>query len=309
VQDGNVYWFTAKNCYAFVPQFADDTGLGGGGVDPVPLAPNVGCEASNSVVETPVGVFFIGPRGPWVIPRGGGAPEFVGAEVEEFFRLFPTCRGAVYNPDYSEIAFAMEGAARHCLIIFNHITRFWYRWMVGDDTLTSSANALLPTIQQGIAFAGGVLALAGNNAGTGTVNHLDSASVTDALLSATRNIHPYVETKNYYPSGGPGEMYRANRVALDCNAESTAKTITVSSSNDDGATWAAGYPLPVIAGYPVIYRFPVQKTRGARARFYTTWNSQPSPALQDSAPLKINGTTLYFSQLGRAKASSPQYRG
>jgi hypothetical protein len=312
VQDGNVYWFTAKNCYAFVPQFADDTGQGGGGVDAVPLSPGVGCEASNSVIETPIGVFFLGPRGPWLIPRGGGTPQFLGFDVESFFRLYPVCRGTSYNPDFSEVIFAMEAtnASRHCLIIYNHVAQVWYRWLIGDDALTATANATLPTIPMGIGYAGGFLSIGGVGSGTGQVLHMiDDSDDVDSTVIASRAIHPYVETKNYYPSGGPGEMYRANRIVLDCNAEASQKAITVSSSGDDGSTWAAGYPFPVIAGYPVIYRFPIQKTRGSRARFYTTWNGQSNPASQDRAPLKLNGSTLYYSPLGRAKAGYPQYRG
>lgn len=315
VQDGNIYWFSERNCWAFVPQFADDTGQGGGAVDPVPLATGVGCEATNSIVETPVGVFFIGPRGPWVIPRGGGAPSFVGLDVEEFFRLYPTCRGAVYNPMYSEVVFAMEssGPTMHCLIIYNHVTQQWYRWMIGHDQMASAGGALFPSVEQGIVYADGILAVAGG-AGVGSTGAImqltDDGSATDDFLTGNdRWIHPYIETKNFYPSGGPSELYRANRYTIDCSS-TLGETLQLSASANDGTTWQSAFVISTAsAANPPICRFAVQKVRGARMRWYTTWNGQALPANQDHAPNRYNGVTLYTSPLGRAKAGSAYYRG
>jgi hypothetical protein len=309
VQDGNVYWFSASNCWAFVPQFADDTGLGGGAVDPVPLATGVGCEATNSIVETPVGVFFIGPRGPWVIPRGGGAPTFVGVDVEEFFRLFPVCRGAVYNAAFSEVVFAMEATSgqQHCLIIYNHLVQQWFRWMIGDDALATFGTACVKALSGGIVYADGMLAVGGVDGGTLSILHLDDVSPYDNFqVSSDRKVHPYLETKNYYPSGGPAELFRANRFALDCVY---GGDMTFSSSANDGSTWAAGYVILVgNSDQPPIYRFPVQKVRGVRWRLYTTWNGFPV-AFQDDAASVYNGVTLYTAPLGRAKSGAASYRG
>ncbi|MBK9496885.1 MAG: hypothetical protein IPO08_20730 [Xanthomonadales bacterium] len=314
VQDGNVYWFSERNCWAFVPQFADDTGVGGGAVDPVPLATGVGCTATNSIVETPVGVFFIGPRGPWVIPRGGGAPTFVGLDVEEHFREFPTCRGAVYNPLFSEIVFAMEssGPTLHCMVIYNHVTEQWYRWMIGHDALASAGGALFPSLAQGIVYAGGVLAVGGGLVGAdGSILHLtdDGGATDDFLTGDDRWIHPYIETKNFYPSGGPSELFRANRYTIDCSS-ALGETLQLSASADDGATWQTAFAISTASqANPPICRFAVQKVRGIRMRWYTTWNSQVLPANQSHAPNRYNGVTLYSSPLGRAKAGSAYYRG
>jgi hypothetical protein len=309
VQDGNIYWFSARNCYAFVPQFADDSGVGGGGVDPVPLAPGVGCVDSNSIVETPVGVFFIGPRGPWAIPRGGGAPTYVGAEVEQFFREFPTCRGAVYNSELSEVVFAMEAdtaESNHCLIIFNHQTQQWYRWLIGHDYLATSSTAIVKALSN-IAFAGRTLGVAGVASGTMEILHLTddyghplTATDDQFIASDAREIHPYIETKNFTPHGGPAERFRANRIAIDA----ASGDITISSSQNDGATWDSGYVFT--DSQNPIYRVPVQKCTGVRFRLYTTWNGT---VLQDRAPVRFNGLTLYTSPLGRAQAGSAQYRG
>ncbi len=310
VQDGNVYWFSANNCWAFVPQFADDTGLGGGAIDPVPLATGVGCEATNSIVETPVGVFFIGPRGPWVIPRGGGAPSFVGIDVEEFFRDFPVCRGAVYNALFSEVVFAMETSSgnNHCLMIYNHVMQQWFRWMIGDDAMSGFGTAAVKSLRGGIVYADDTLSVAGVDGGTLSILHLTDNTFPEYdqfLTSDDRQIHPYIEFKNFYPSGGPAELFRANRFALDC--QSIGSTMWVSSSATDGAGWATGFQMPVDEN--PIYRFPVQKVRGIRFRIWNTWNGDPSPTFQDESPAVYNGVTLYTSPLGRAKAGSTYYRG
>lgn len=309
VQDGNIYWFSAMNCYAFLPQFADDTGTGGGAVDPVPLATGVGCTAPNSIVETPVGVFFIGPRGPWVIARGGGAPTYVGAEVEQFFREFPTCRGAVYNPLLSEVVFAMEADnlnRNHCLIIYNHQTQQWYRWMIGHDFLAANSTAVVKQLSS-ITCAGGVLAVAGLESGTMEILHLVDdyglpfTSTDDQFVTGdAREIHPYIETKNFMPSGGPGELFRADRIAVDA----VPGDLTIGSSRTDGSAWDTGYVFD--QADPPIYRVPTQKCRGVRFRFYTTWNGT---TLQDRAPTRFNGVTLYTSPLGRAKNGGVNYRG
>jgi hypothetical protein len=141
------------------------------------------------------------------------------------------------------------------------------------------------------------------------VDRFDSSTRQDNFLfSPDRRIHPYLETKNWYLSGGPAEMLRINRFALDASADG-GTVLTIASSSNDGSSWNAGYQLPTDSTIPPIYRFPVQKTRGTRLRMYNTYNGISNPIFQDEAPLRLNGITIYAAPLGRANSASPRYRG
>lgn len=50
---------------------------------------NTGCVAPNSIIRIPQGVVFFGRRGFYLVPRGGGEPEFIGAPTQhEIYFVF-----------------------------------------------------------------------------------------------------------------------------------------------------------------------------------------------------------------------------
>lgn len=79
--DGTTVLFSRERIYLVNGEGPNDQGIGAF-TDPSELPTDVGCIDWRSIVETSIGVFFQSKRGIHLLPRGFGAPIFVGAEIQ-----------------------------------------------------------------------------------------------------------------------------------------------------------------------------------------------------------------------------------
>jgi hypothetical protein len=94
--DGALLGFAERAIYAVTGAGPNDQGQGG---RPPPrcIVTGLGCKNERSVLMTPVGCFFESHRGIELLPRGLGAPEFVGAGVQDQLALRPTILDACFH--------------------------------------------------------------------------------------------------------------------------------------------------------------------------------------------------------------------
>lgn len=298
-QDGNVYAFSADNCWGFVPTFADDTGNGNTSVDPVPLATGIGCTQPRSIIETPVAVFFIGPRGFYAIERGGGAPNFIGADVEPYFLDYPTCQGVAHNPRTHEVAWVMTNGSDHRVIVVNYLSFQWFTWRIGDPATAQAGE--LTTLGGGVTClsSGFVFGERGTTTNAAAYACSDNATVDTGTITFAQ-IPIDIRSRDIHP-GGFGATCRVRNISVDC-LPTASSVLRVSESHDRGTTWSTEYSLATTDGnQPPVYQFAVQRTRGVRFRLRTIAG--------EIAPLTLAGVSLSYSTGRKAYTSSSRRRG
>jgi hypothetical protein len=295
-QDGNLYCFSATNVWALTPSFADDTGNGAGGVDPVPLATGIGCSQVLSIVETPVGVMFVGPRGVYMIARGGGPPQFIGADVEPMFLAYPTVYGAAHNARTHEVCWVLSNGSDHRVLVYNYQLGQWFTWRIGAAVHTS-----LTTLDGGVAVVAGnfVFCQRGVTAGGQALLALSDALTTDTHdVGGTAQIALEVQSRDIALPGTLGGMSRVLTMSLDANGPASA--LSVSESHDSGATWSTERSISTVGTSPAMYQFVRQKTSGVRFRL-----RNPSGV----GPVVMSGIALRVSGQGRPFTANTYRRG
>lgn len=297
-QDGNVYAFSADNCWAFAPQFADDTGNGTPSVDPVPLSTGIGCTQPRSIVETPGGVFFIGPRGYYMIARGGGPPQFVGADVEPYFIDYPTCQGVAHNTKTHEVAWVMSNGSDHRVIVLNYQAAQWFAWRIGD---TGTAQATeLTTLGGGVTCLSTGFVFGERGTANAAAYVCSDTQLTDVGSLATAQIPVEIRSRDIQPDG-IGSICRVRSIVADVEGGASS-VLRISESHDGGTTWSTEYSLATDDGnQPPVYQFAVQRTRGVRFRLRTITGDVP--------PLSLSGVSLSYSSGQRVHTSSSRRRG
>lgn len=94
--DGALVVFAERAIYAAFGQGPDDKGAGGSRSVRT-IVTGLGCRNERSVLTTPLGVFFESHRGIELLPRGLGAPQFVGAAIQDQLALRPTILDAALH--------------------------------------------------------------------------------------------------------------------------------------------------------------------------------------------------------------------
>lgn len=86
--------FTAERIYQFSGDGPNDNGEGRYS-EPLPVPGSTGLMTWQSLVETPIGLFFQGSNGQlWVLPRDGSPPLWIGQPVRDTLVAFPTVTSA-----------------------------------------------------------------------------------------------------------------------------------------------------------------------------------------------------------------------
>lgn len=295
-QDGNLYCFSGTNVWGLNPSFADDTGNGAGGIDPVPLSTGVGCQQALSIVETPVGVMFVGPRGVYMIARGGGPPQFIGADVEPTFIAYPTVYGAAHNARTHEVCWVLSNGSDHRVLVYNYQLGQWFTWRIGTTVHTS-----LTTLDGGAACVAGnfVFCQRGVTAGGQALLVLSDALSTDTHdVGGSAQIPLEVQSRDIALPGTLGGMSRVLTMSLDANGAGSA--LSFSESHDSGATWSTERSISTVGTSPAIYQFVRQKTSGVRFRMRNA---------SGIGPVVMSGVALRVSGLGRSFTPSAYRRG
>ncbi len=130
--DGALIGFTEESLYIVSGDGPNDQGQGSF-TEPQRLPSDVGCIAWQSVVEISQGWLFQSKRGIYLLPRGFGAPVFIGASVQETLKAFPEVRSAVrvIEPGDSTLGeatvrFVVANSAGSCrVLVLNTTTMRW----------------------------------------------------------------------------------------------------------------------------------------------------------------------------------------
>lgn len=294
-QDGNVYGFSADNVWALSPSFADDTGNGGGGVDPVPLSVGIGCTQPLSVIETAVGVFFVGPRGVYLIARGGGPPQYIGADVEPVFLDYPTVTGVAHNSRTHEVVWVLTNGSDHRVLVFNYQVGQWFTWRIGS---TTTHAAEITTMLGGVTLlpAGFVFGERGSQS-VGAAYACSDAATVDTGSGGTAQLPIEVQSRDI--GLAIGAMTRVLSMSLEASGDPSS-AVLMSESHDSGATWSTERTINTGSPNPPIYQFVKQKTRGVRFRIRTTTGVSPTV---------LSGVSLRISGLGKSMTGNAYRRG
>jgi hypothetical protein len=120
--DDTAIVFTKDSIYAVPGEGPDDSGANPVG-DPVEIPSECGCIDWRSLVDTPLGLMFQGrPDRIYLLPRGGGAPIWIGQAVRDTLASFPTIVGARMIPERSVVVFTCNGnfAGRNLVFDLTH---------------------------------------------------------------------------------------------------------------------------------------------------------------------------------------------
>lgn len=129
--DGTWYVFTRDSVWSVTGDGPDDTGAGEFS-SPRRLPADVGCISHRSMVETPLGLMYQGRADRiYLLPRGGGAPVWIGQAVRDTLLAFPNILWARMLPDDSTVMWAISSTSGSLgrLLIFD--TRI-QEWSVDD---------------------------------------------------------------------------------------------------------------------------------------------------------------------------------
>ena len=197
VMDDQLVVFTADGILTVVGEGPNDQGIGAFGTRTVSVG--VGCSDYRSIVETDLGVIFLGRRGFYLLPRGFGPPQYIGAMVQDTFASYPTClAGAAWHGNGANLArFLMsDGSTGRVTLDFDVDKAVWY-----VSTYAQRNNEL------GAWPSGWVLCAADLDSDTTPRPLLveDTSKVADAVHASSTGSHiEQRATTNWITPAGPG---------------------------------------------------------------------------------------------------------
>lgn len=128
--DGRMIFFKREPIIAYVDgDGPPDSGIGGDYSPPRYIATDVGCINQNSIVVTPLGIFFQSPRGLELLDRSMSVQPFFGRAVENTLNANPLITSAVLRPAEGRVIFtavAFDGATDGVQIVYDLVHEAWY---------------------------------------------------------------------------------------------------------------------------------------------------------------------------------------
>lgn len=221
--DGTWYVFTRDSVWTITGDGPDDTGSGTF-TDPRRLPSDVGCISQRSMLSTARGLFFQATNDRiYMIPRGGGSPQWVGQPVRDRLAAFPQVLWSRVLPDENLAVWALRDSANTTtiLLIFDLRIGEWSVDKIGTGTY------LVNTLD----VYGGKLALNGELA--------ETSAWTDDTTGAENNaIVPRITLGEFRPFGaaGWGRVRRFN-VLGENRCVSATPTIEIDVSTDGGQSY------------------------------------------------------------------------
>jgi hypothetical protein len=293
-QDGNIYGFSSASIYAISVSFANDDGTGTSEARFTNISQGVGCSTIDSLVTTPVGLFWTCGRGFYAIPRGAGGPAYIGSDIERTFKLYPNVTGVAFNETTSEVLWSCNDGFNHMLFVYNWLNQQWFTWRVHNG--------------QPLMLQGGAACVSGSwyLADTTTNFVLSKSTALDAVadsdtdtISTTRSVTSTIETSDVMISEF-GEFQRTRFLSVEANkfTGSASQNLTVSESVDSGTTYGTVrvYTSPLSEGQAKYY---ITNQKNQSIRFKLTCQGQ----------VRFPGVTLTVQKNGRARTQSAQMKG
>lgn len=226
-------WFVGSRdaIFAITGDGPDDNGSGGQFNDPVRVPADVGFYSQRSIVEIQEGLLFQGRADRlYLLPRGGGAPIWIGQPVRDTLAAYPFIAAAKLVPDENLVYFSCINAAgdNGVFIVYDTRNKQWsvdtlYRDEFG--TPFSSYSRVLDVFNGKLVLSGVVAETSAfADSSTGAV----SSPITCSLI--TGDIRPF----------GPLGHGRVRKMTMLGEARDvlTAFTPTINISYDSGKTFA-----------------------------------------------------------------------
>jgi hypothetical protein len=164
---------------------------------PRAVSPDVGCIEPRSVVTTQVGVAFQSQRGITMLPRGFGAPLWIGEAVQDEETAFPRVLAALNMADRHSVVFLVgtAGEQSSLMLAFDYARQAWLRWNLFYNPVLEVQELTATAYSQAVtgAYIAGRLILAESEA----LYIENPASAADAALP----IPVTVRTHQYRPGG------------------------------------------------------------------------------------------------------------
>lgn len=228
-QDGQVVAFTPNGIYLIGGEGPNDQGAGAF-LPPRALVRGLGVARADSasILETELGILFRSPSSWWLIPRGFGTPQEIGAQIQN---ESPHCiAAAVTETTDFRLARFLVGAvgdySSGTVLTLDLTNMHWFR-----DTYTGGAFGTIGAWPNGIALVQYSLERAAGG-GVGNVIWYESESL-ESDAAATSIYIPYSLRTNWQYPFGPNGWGKVNRVqvALEPLA-STTETLTLTVETD-----------------------------------------------------------------------------
>jgi hypothetical protein len=269
--------FTARGLYEWTGDGLDINGVGDLGTPrrvPSPGGLYGGRLGWRSIVETPAGLFFqLAADSIFLLPRGGGAPSFVGAPVQDTLASYPVITSASYLENDRLVTFTCNnsGGTDGVLLVYDLEAGAWF-----TDTFTT-------TTQASCSYDGRLAIIQGGAVLLENTSH-----------PASSFIEPLIETGDIFPfgRGGHGQIddlqaFLEYRGACNVNAF---------LSFDGGVTYTA-LTVKVLtgltAGQTVTLKWGPQRMRGDRVRLKLTATEASGQGATEA--VAFNFATLDFT--------------
>jgi hypothetical protein len=291
--------FTANSILEFSGEGLDINGVGDLGFPrrlPSPGGLYGGRLGWRSLVETQVGVYFqLAADSIFLLPRGGGAPVFVGKPVRDTLRDYPVITSAVYLKTDQLVVFTCNntGGTTGRALIHDQEHDMWF---IDSGT---ELNGVFSAAE----FQGRHVILGSTGLGVSIQDESRPEPVFINQLTAT------VETGTLYPfgQGGQGQL---DEIQLFGEWLGNC-TLTASLSFDDGVTYTALTAKTLTSptytsGQSITLKWGPQRMRGDRIRIKfvsTAADSNPS------AYMIFNYATVDFTPSGRSALRDTAQKG
>lgn len=128
--DEALVMFSADSIWVAFGDGPDDGGIGAFS-EPRRISSDIGCTDWRSLVETPEGLMFQSRRGIFILPRGFGAPTWIGRPVRDLLASYPYVTSATLVPTDNTVRFAIGDSSTAPtagrVLVYDLQTREWMR--------------------------------------------------------------------------------------------------------------------------------------------------------------------------------------
>lgn len=125
LMDANLIIFKRGSIFVLNGDGPNDAGGGSSFSDPQIISSTVGCENPNSIVLTGAGLMFQSPtKGIWMIGRGLGEPQYIGAGVDDEAREF-LVSSATLDPGSNSVIFTTTNGPA---LVYDYLIGQWGTW-------------------------------------------------------------------------------------------------------------------------------------------------------------------------------------
>jgi len=251
-QDGSVIGFAETSIYVSGGEGPDDQG-NGQFFTPRAICRDIGCVDWRTIVETARGIFFRSARGFYLLPRGNGAPIFVGAGVQRTFAstAFPTCFGAAVFccSEHRTVRWLLSDGSTNTRVAIYDLDASETDPQAGwsYDTYTDQLAAIGP-------WPSGLALIDASFSSSTRIGYLEQA--TPAFLGDGSNgqaITSAIETCDIRSAGPAGWFKLQTATCLMSASDGGTVTITVTPDGDGQTALSEARSMPVVTGS--LYQF------------------------------------------------------